>query len=236
MIHTSFAIIWDMDGVLVDSAGLHYRAWRQTIQDELRRDMSEDDFNSTFGLRNSEMLRDYLGYELSEDAVNRLADRKEALYRDLIHTHGLTLLPGVLAWLKQAHTAGWRQAVASSAPRANVEAVVDAVAIRRYFSAMISAEDVHKGKPDPEVFLAAARKVDVTPGNCIVIEDAPFGILGARQAGMRCIGVLTTHPSLDADIVINCLEDIRFEYAADLVSKPRNATTLQLNSAHKGDI
>lgn len=221
-INNSYAIIWDMDGVLIDSADLHYRAWRETVQSVLHTDMSLHDFRRTFGLRNEEMLRDYLGYALPSGDVIRLADRKEALYRELIHTEGLTLLPGVWSWLNQAQATGWIQAVASSAPRLNVEAVLDALQIRRYFGTTISAEDVKNGKPDPEVFITAADKLAVPPARCIVIEDAPFGILGARRAGMACIGVLTTHQDLSADITADRLDALAFCRATDLVARKDN--------------
>lgn len=222
MLNNGYAIIWDMDGVLIDSADLHYRAWRQTAQSLLRMEISLDDFRRTFGLRNEEMLRDYLGYALPSDEVLQLADSKEALYRELIHTQGISLLPGVCSWLSQAEAAGWSQAVASSAPRANVEAVLDLLKIREYFAASISAEDVKKGKPDPEVYTAAAQKLAIPPERCIVIEDAPFGVLGARHAGMACIGVLTTHQELSADITIDRLDALPFGRAIELVRQPDN--------------
>ncbi len=215
---TANAIIWDMDGVLVDSGSFHYRAWRETLRAVMNTDITYAAFQRTFGLRNLEMLRDTLGYDLTLDEVNHLAGIKEERYLELIRQNGMSLLPGVKEWLDQTTAAGWRQAVASSAPRVNVEAVVDAVNIRGYFDAMVSAEDVSRGKPDPEVYLAAATKLGVPPSRCIVIEDAPVGIQGARSAGMKCIGVLTTHDHLDGDLVVNRLSDATFAMAVDLLN------------------
>jgi beta-phosphoglucomutase len=219
MQQTCIAIIWDMDGVLVDSGDFHYRAWRETLKAVMNTDISYDAFQRTFGLRNLEMLRDHLGYAMTIDEVNRLSGIKEARYRELIHLNGMNLLPGVKQWLDHSTASGWRQAVASSAPRENVEAVVDAVNIRGYFNAMVSAEDVSRGKPDPEVFLSAAAKLGIPPSRCIVIEDAPVGIQGARSAGMKCIGVLTTHERLEADVVVNRLSDAPFAVAVDLLTR-----------------
>ena len=218
---TANAIIWDMDGVLVDSGEFHYRSWRETLKAVMNSDISYEDFQRTFGLRNLEMLRGILSYEMPADEVDYLAGIKEARYRELLHEHGMGLLPGVQDLLEQTAASGWLQAVASSAPRENVETVVDVVNIRGYFNAMISAEDVLRGKPDPEVYLTAAARLGVLPAKCIVIEDAPVGVQGAHSAGMKCIGVLTTHERLMADIVVNRLSDLSFASAQELVKYSR---------------
>ena len=121
---------------------------------------------------------------------------------------GITLLPGVERWLKQLKADGWRQAIASAAPRLNVEAIVAALQIEAYFDAISSAEDVQRGKPDPQVFLVAAERVGATPDRCIVVEDAPAGIAGAHRGGMRAIGVRSSHADLHGDIVVDTLADL----------------------------
>lgn len=214
---TTKAIIWDMDGVLIDSGEYHFRAWRETLKKLMNTDISQAEFQRTFGQRNVEMLRSHFGHDLPEEIVNNLSETKEARYRDLIKQNGIALMAGVRDWLDQASAAGWRQAVASSAPRANIDAVIETVNIGAYFDAVISAEDVIKGKPDPEVYLAAAAKLNVIPVRCIVVEDAPVGISGAKYAGMKCIGVLTTHESLDADVVTDRLSAIQFITATRLL-------------------
>jgi beta-phosphoglucomutase-like phosphatase (HAD superfamily) len=113
-----------------------------------------------------------------------------------------------LRWLEVLQRTGWRQAVASAAPRANVDAIVEALAIGRYFGALTSAEDVTRGKPDPQVYLVAAARLDVAPERSIVIEDAPAGLEGARRAGMRRVGVTSTHPDLVADLVVRTLDEL----------------------------
>ncbi|HJZ49223.1 MAG TPA: HAD family phosphatase, partial [Roseiflexaceae bacterium] len=121
---------------------------------------------------------------------------------------GITLLPGVGRWLKRLKSDGWRQAIASAAPRLNVEAIMAALGIEDYFDAITSAEDVQRGKPDPQVFLIAAERVGVPPPRCVVVEDAPAGIEGAHRAGMRAIGVRSSHPELKADIVVDTLAEL----------------------------
>jgi beta-phosphoglucomutase len=202
------ALIWDMDGVLVDSGEYHFRAWREILHAQQRAELTLEQFRLTFGMRNPEMLRLTMGHELPAEEAAFLADTKEARYRELVQQQGLPLLPGVSGWLDAAREHGWKQAVASSAPRANVEAIMDGVGIRSYFNATIAAEDVAQGKPAPDVFLAAAHALGVPASCCIVVEDAPAGVAGARAAGMTCLGVLTTHEHLDADIVIASLQDL----------------------------
>ena len=201
------AVLWDMDGVLVDSGEYHHAAWRETLARE-NVDFDSALFRSTFGQRNDTILRGLFGADLSDAEVARIADFKELLYRQRITTDGIDALPGVRHWLRSLQDAGWRQAVASAAPRANVMAILNALDIGAYFNAIASAEDVTRGKPDPQVYLTAAARVGTTPARAIVIEDAPAGLEGARRAGMKCVGVLTGHAQLQADDVVHRLTDL----------------------------
>ena len=124
----------------------------------------------------------------------------------MIRTRGIQPLPGVASWLRQLYEQGWLQAIASSAPRANIDAVLGALSAARYFQAVASAEDVQRGKPDPQVYLAAAAGVGASPHRCIVVEDVVAGIEGARNAGMRSIGVGRNGNLLQADIVVPSLD------------------------------
>jgi HAD superfamily hydrolase (TIGR01509 family) len=140
--------------------------------------------------------------------VERIAGEKEARYRELVRRRGVVLLPGVAHWLARLCEEGWRQAVASSAPRANVETVLDALGVRQYFAASVSGEDVRHGKPAPDIFLAAAARLEVAPARCVVVEDAPAGVEAARRAGMHVIAVRSSHSSLAADLVVDTLEEL----------------------------
>jgi beta-phosphoglucomutase len=123
-----------------------------------------------------------------------------------VRRNGISPLPGVADWLHRLHQEGWLQAVASAAPRANIDAVLEALSSTHIFQAIVSAEDVHRGKPDPEVYLTAAARVGVPPERCIVVEDAVPGVEGARRAGMRSIGVRRDGKELPADIVVQSLD------------------------------
>ncbi|HEX6292665.1 MAG TPA: HAD family phosphatase [Herpetosiphonaceae bacterium] len=201
------AVLWDVDGTLLDSADYHWLAWRDTMAAE-GFDLARERFAASFGWRNDAILRDWLGADLTDAEIARIGDAKEALYRRLMRERGVKPLPGVRRWLDRLHAAGWRQAVASSAPRLNVAAILEALEIAPLFEAITSAEDVQRGKPDPQVFLVAAEKLGVAPQRCIVVEDAPAGVEGGRRAGMRTVGVLSSHPALSADLVVPTLDEL----------------------------
>jgi beta-phosphoglucomutase len=201
------AVLWDLDGVLVDTARFHYQAWRQLLS-ELGRSLSEEEFRRTFGLRNDLILRDMLG-EVSPEEVRRLSERKEALFRQ--HAAGsVTPLPGAVELVRRARDEGRRTALVTSTPQVNVDFVLEQVGLTGAFDTIVTAEDVSRGKPDPEGFLLAARRLGVAPERCLVIEDAPGGIEGARRAGMRSLAVTTTRPRENlaaADAVVDSLND-----------------------------
>jgi beta-phosphoglucomutase len=196
----SRAVLWDLDGTLIDSTEYHWLAWRKTLAAE-KYDLTPERFLASFGQRNDVILRDYLGPDLPASEIERIGEAKEQLYRELVRTRGIELLPGVARWLAQLSAGGWRQAITTSAPRLNVEAILAALGLEGRFDAIIAAEDVERGKPDPQIFLLAAAKFKTPPRRCVVVEDAPAGIEGARRAGMRSIGVLSTRSDLKADLV-----------------------------------
>jgi beta-phosphoglucomutase family hydrolase len=199
------AVLWDMDGTLVDSAEYHWQAWRDTMSRE-GFPVTHGQFLATFGQRNDSILRQWLGQKATRELIQRIGKAKEALYRRLVREHGIAPLPGALEWVDLLHRQGWGQAMASAAPRANVETILDVLHASECFEAIVSAEDVHRGKPDPEVFLIAATKLGVALKRCIVVEDAEHGIEAARAAGMQSIGVSQNGKHLPANIVVQSLE------------------------------
>jgi len=203
------AVIWDMDGVLIDSGPFHFQAWREIFARERGIEFTCEVFQRTFGWRNPEMLRDALGPDTSQAEIDFLAGVKEARYRDLVRANSARLLlPGVIECLARLRQDGWRQAVASSAPAENVAVILETLPLRDYFGAVVTAEDVARGKPDPAPFLTAAQRLGVAPNRCVVVEDAPAGIEAARRAGMACIGLLTTHARLENCPAFRALTDV----------------------------
>jgi len=200
------AVLWDLDGTLLDSEEYHWQAWQQTMQ-SAGRPITRDEFVATFGLRNDEILPPWLGASATAGDIARVSLEKEQLYRKLLREGGIGPLPGAADWVRRLHAEGWRQAIASSAPRENVDVVLEAIGLASFFQTVVSAEDVTAGKPDPQVFLIAAERLGVPPSRCVVVEDAPAGVEAARRAGIRSIGV-RRNGRLPADIAVSSLEDL----------------------------
>ena len=201
------AVLWDLDGTLVDSAEFHWQAWRDVMAEE-GRPITHDQFVQSFGKRNDLILADWFGAEADPDYTRWLSEEKESRFRALVRAHGIEPLPGVREWVARLHVEGWRHAIATSAPRLNLETMADAMHMRHYFGADVAAEDVTHGKPDPEVFLLAASRLGADPHRSIVVEDAPIGIEAGKRAGMRTIGVSLMHTLPAADVYVGALPDL----------------------------
>jgi beta-phosphoglucomutase len=207
------AVIWDVDGTLVDTAELHFAAWARLFG-EMGHTFSRDDFAATFGRRNPEIIRFLFRREFTDAEVARIGETKETYYRTEAEK-GVDLLPGVRELLDGLHARGVRQAVGSSAPRGNLDLILRITGSRRYFDAIVGMEDTTRGKPDPQVFLAAAEKLGVPPVRCVVLEDAVAGVEAARAGGMKCVAVTFVghHPAeklaaAGADRVVPCFTEI----------------------------
>jgi len=196
-----------MDGTLLDSTKYHWLAWHATLRTEGIR-LSYDCFLASFGRRNDTILRSHFARAIPIAEIDRISAAKEERYRILVRERGVALLPGVERWLKRLHEEGWRQAIASAAPRANVDTVLTIVQAATYLQAIVSGENVRQGKPDPQVFLLAAEQLRVPARRCVVVEDAPPGIEAAHRGGMRAIGIRTSRAALEADVAVGTLDDL----------------------------
>jgi len=208
LIMRKYAILWDMDGVLADSTRLHYLSWVNTFE-KRGIEITYEMFTHTFGRNNRAVLTDILGRPPAEEELEEIAAEKENWFRENIPGN-MDLLPGVLDWLKRFQAWGFAQAVASSAPQENIEIQVDSLKIRSFFGGLVSAANL-PGKPDPAVFLEAARRLGAKPADCVVMEDAPAGVEGAKNGGMKCIAVLTTQKASalhGADLIVDRLTDL----------------------------
>jgi beta-phosphoglucomutase len=220
------AAIWDMDGTLVDTAELHFQAWTELMR-QLGRPFTRADFQATFGLRNPEIFGILLGNQLGDEEITEFGNRKEKLYRAAAR-NGVELLPGARQLLQGLHEAGFKQAIASSAPRENLDLITELTRTRQFFEAVISAEDTERGKPDPQVFQVAAARLGVPPERCVVFEDAVAGVQAAKAAGMKCVAVrFVGHHAEDAlrtagaDVVVPSLEAIDVARIRELSSHTR---------------
>ena len=200
------AVLWDLDGTLADSEEYHWLSWRDAMRAE-GVELTYDRFLASFGQRNDRILDAWLGEAADATRIRRIGDWKEAEYRRLAEARGLTPLAGAREWVERLHGDGWKQAIASSAPRLNVETMLHVLKFDGLIDAMVSADEVKKGKPDPDVFLAAAAAVSVPPSRCVVVEDAPAGVEAGRRAGMKTIGVNAKSP-LAADVYVTSLADL----------------------------
>jgi beta-phosphoglucomutase len=212
-----FAVIWDMDGTLVDTAELHFLAWSSTAH-ELNRPFTRADFAATFGKRNPEIIRQLYGDGFSEREIAAWGARKEEHYRAAARQKGVEPLPGVRSLLEHLQSAGFRQAVGSSAPRANLDLILKLTKLGSSFDSLVSMEDTQRGKPDPQVFLVAADRLKVSPGKCLVVEDALAGVQAAKAGGMKCMAVdFVGHHgeaalrAAGADRVVKTLESVTVE-------------------------
>lgn len=188
------AAVFDMDGTLLDNMRYHNRAWLEMVR-RLGVSATEEQFERHFaGKKNEEIFPDLLGRPVEGEELARLAEEKESLYRELYRPH-LAPLRGARELLVRLRASGLRLAVATAAPPGNRTFALDGLELRPFFEQVVGAEDVKRGKPFPDIFLAAARALGVEPEACVAFEDAIQGIRAARAAGMLAVGVTTTTPA-----------------------------------------
>lgn len=202
------AVLWDMDGTLVKTSELHLETWREVLA-PMGVHMDESLFRRTFGMNNHGVLSTVLGHPVDDAFVEDVAGRKEVAFRRALRGR-VQLQPGVRDALEGLRALGYRQAVASSAPAENIDALVDALDIRDLFDALVAGAEL-PSKPDPAVFLEAARRLGVAPERSTVVEDAGVGVEAALRAGMRVIAVTNTNSRAalsHASLVVDSLEGL----------------------------
>ena len=188
-----------MDGVIVDSNPLHREAWT-AYNRRLGLETTAAMLERMYGRRNDQIVRDFFGDSLSDEEVAARGAAKEELYRAMVAERiEEILVPGLRPFLDLCR--GTPMAVASNAEPENVNFVLDRSGLRRYFQVVIDGHQVSHPKPHPEIYQRAAEMLKISPANCIVLEDSHTGIAAARAAGMRVIGIGTTHVNLpDTDV------------------------------------
>ncbi len=215
------AVLWDMDGVVADTATLHFRAWQAAFAERGVR-FTKEDFQRTFGQRNDNIIRSVMGEDVPDKEMQAISGEKEEKFRTEARRH-VAAFPGVLPLMQALRERGFRMAVASSAPVENLRLLIEKLDIGRYLDAVVTAEDVARGKPDPQIFLLAAERLGVPPQDCVVIEDAVAGVAAAKRAGTRCIAVTNTHPRehlKEADLVVESLEQVSADRIERLLGLP----------------
>jgi HAD superfamily hydrolase (TIGR01509 family) len=208
------AIIFDMDGVLVNSNPYHLAKWVNFLDDRRITYKEEELPELILGKRNDAAFRHFLGRDLTYEEASRLSEQIEENFRRIFKPHAKAL-PGLDRLIREFHQAGLPMAVASSALRANVEFVVDALGYRPYFRSLVSGDEVENPKPDPEIYLKAAKHLAVEPGDAVAFEDSYVGIEAVKNAGMKCVAIASTFPieKLEpmADIAVPSFEELTLE-------------------------
>jgi beta-phosphoglucomutase family hydrolase len=215
----SIGAIFDWDGVIIDSSSHHEESWERLAK-ETGYQLPAGHFKRGFGMKNEFIIPNLLHWTSDPAEVNQLSLRKETLYREIVVEWGLKPLPGVVAWLDQLRDAGISCAIGSSTHRLNIETGLALIGLRDRFHAIITAEDVSHGKPDPEVFLKAAARVGVAPERSVVFEDALVGIEAAHRGGMKVVAVATTNSIdllKDADLAVHRLDELTIERLRQVV-------------------
>jgi len=203
------ALIFDMDGTIVDNMAFHTKSWIAFFERRGHAIDADAFFRATAGRQGGEIIRSHFGEHLLDDEVMTLNHEKEAVYRELYAPHRKAV-EGFEDLIADAKSQGIALAVGTAAPPANVEFTLDGLDLRRHFDAIVGATDVARGKPHPDVFLEAAKRCGAEPANCIVFEDAPLGVEAARRAGMRAVVLTTTLPAeafAEFDNVITIVPD-----------------------------
>ena len=207
------AAIFDMDGVLVDSNPFHLKKW-EALLDEHRIAFDRDELpRLILGHRNDTTLRHFFGPNLGTDETQRLGDELEETFREMIRPHARPV-PGLEALIIAFHNAGIPMAVASSAMTKNVEFIVDVLGFRHYFRHLVTGDEVRHAKPDPEIYIKAAEKLEIQPSRCVAFEDSFVGVESAKRAGMICVAIASTFPLSElrerthADLAVESFEQL----------------------------
>jgi len=198
----NLAVLWDMDGTILDTLELHYLTWKEAFSDRPTR-FSRELFRKHFGGNNRSTVPIYLGYDPDEGYYQQVVALKEELFRQQL-AEKTKLFPGIREWFAYFANKGARQAIASSAMLENIDKVVDAFNIRSFFSALVPGENL-PSKPAPDIFLHAASLLGAAPAHCVVFEDSMHGINAAKAAGMISVGVAgtTAFKPNDADFLLD---------------------------------
>jgi beta-phosphoglucomutase family hydrolase len=216
-----YGAIFDWDGVVIDSSSAHEESWERLAALE-GLPLPDGHFQQGFGKRNQVIIPSVYQWADDPDEVQRLGERKEALYREILTERGLQPLPGVRALLRDLHEAGIPCAIGTSTPRANIDFTLDMLELHDYFQAAVTAEDVSHGKPEPEVFLKCAAALGRAPERCVVFEDARYGIEAGLRGGFKVVAVATTHPIEElgeAHWAVPSLEDVDLKGVLSLIDR-----------------
>ena len=213
-----FAVIFDMDGVIVDSNPAHKIALQQ-FANQHGYDLDEQQLREKiYGRTNKEWITNLFGV-LPKETLHQYAHEKEALYRD-IFKDDIKPVKGLVGFLDMLEKNNIPKAIGTSAPRVNVDFSLSKTGLEKYFSIILDDTFVTHGKPDPEIYIKVAAAIGLPNAQCIVIEDSLSGVTAGKRAGSKVIGITTTHTKeelLEADLIINDFDELTFEKLQQLI-------------------
>jgi HAD superfamily hydrolase (TIGR01509 family) len=202
-------MLWDMDGVIADSNSFHFAAWQETF---VKRGVkfTREDFTKLFGTRNDFIIHSVMGEEFPERDVKIMVQEKEENFRRKAKGT-IKPFPGAIRLLNVIKKGNFKLGLVSSAPKENIDLVIGELNLQGFFDCIVFGREVSASKPSPQIYLLAAEKLEVTPNDCVVIEDSPLGVKAAKTAGMKCLAITNTHPQQEleeADKVVDSLENV----------------------------
>lgn len=202
-------VIFDLDGVIINTEKYHQQSWHD-LGERYNIKVTPDFFKSTFGMQNSDIIPKLFKNKLNQSRIEEMADFKEQKYRELINGK-MTLLEGVEELISSLKANGYKLAIGSSTPKVNLDFMLTQLSIGHFFDAFATSEDAANSKPAPDTFLAAAKKLELNPARCVVIEDAVHGVTAAVNAKMKVIAVTNTKPACElsqADRIVDSLIEL----------------------------
>ena len=203
------AVIFDLDGTLLDNNPYHLKSWIEYLKNQ-GRNISEEEFNTNINGRTNKDVIEYI-YErkMSDEEILKYSLEKEAVYRKVYKPY-IKPVEGLVNFLEVLEEKNIPMAIATSGIQPNIDFMFEHVPIKKYFKKVLNSSHVIKGKPDPEIYLKASSLLDVSPENCLVFEDAVVGIKSAKAAGMKVIAISTTQSIEDLAIADMIVEDFKF--------------------------
>lgn len=204
------AVIFDMDGVVVESTGQDFSAWKKTFKEQGRR-LTYDQYLSFLGKKGEEIVQQNINPRITKDEAAKIVKRKEQILLEDIRKNGIKPIKGAKQTIQFLRQNNFKIGLGTSAPIAKADVILESLGIKNLFDTYVVAEEVKRGKPHPEIYLKVAKKLNLNSKECLVIEDAPAGIAAAKNAGMKCIAITTTHKREDllkADKIISLFKEL----------------------------
>jgi len=208
--HLPKAILWDLDGTIIDSTECHFESWSEALKSH-GYSITREIFDAHYGRNTQSVLPLYLGFEPGPELFEKINIEKEKIFRDEVVKKG-SMVPGVESWMRSANQLGIKQAIASSSGMKNITTMLFAFRLLGYFDLLVSGANL-PAKPEPDVFLEAAKLLELSPEDCLVIEDSAAGVQAAKDAGMICIAVLTSHTKSQLTAADLLVDDFRTPFA-----------------------